>query len=76
MWMDWVGDERAASVHVHQSFCRVLVVGGEVRMFLDEQEVFDPSVDDMASAKRALERAAFRRAGGRLPTAMFATLPG
>jgi hypothetical protein len=68
MWMDWIGDEREASVHVHQAFCRVRVHDGKVHMFIDGREVFDPSVEDMPGARRALERAAFRRSGGRLPT--------
>ncbi len=69
--MDWAGDEHEAEVHVHQRLCRAQVVGGKVRMYIDGREVFDPAVDDMPSAKRSLERAAFRRAGGRLPTALF-----
>lgn len=73
MWMDWIGDEHEASVHVHQSFCRAMVVAGKVHMYIDGREVFDPSVEDMPSARRSLERAAFRRSGGRLPTALFSS---
>lgn len=70
MSMDWVGDLREASARVHLRECQVLVREGRIHMYLDGREVFDPSVEDIASAKRALERAAFRRAGGRLPTAL------
>jgi hypothetical protein len=39
-------------------------------MYLDGRELLDRTVEDVPGAKRALERAAFRRAGGRLPTAL------
>lgn len=70
MSLGWVGTVHEASARVHQRECHVLVREGRIRMYLDGREVFDPSVEDLDSAKRALERAAFRRAGGRLPTAL------
>jgi hypothetical protein len=70
MWLEWNGNEHDASAWVHQCQCRVRIESGKVRMYVDGWEFFDPSVEDMAEAKRTLERAAFRRSGGRSPTAL------
>lgn len=63
MWSFWDGDKNEAVTRVHQSHCRVVIRADGPHLFIEGQRVFDPSAVDMDSAKRALERAAFRRSG-------------
>jgi hypothetical protein len=70
MYLEWSGSDHEASAWVHQRECRVQVEHGKVRMFIDGREFVDPTVADMTDAKRTLERAAFRRSGGRITPAL------
>jgi hypothetical protein len=71
MWLEWNGSEQDATARVYQSLCRVRVVDGKVRMFIDGREFVDPSVEDVPQARRSVERAAFRRSGGHLHTGLY-----
>jgi hypothetical protein len=73
MYLDWSGSGQEASAWVHRRECRVCVEDGKVRMFIDGREFVDPAVADMTDAKRTLERAAFRRSGGHIATALYSS---
>jgi len=64
MWSVWDGDDREAVTWLYQSHCRVIVLADGPHMYIDGRRVLDNTVVDMATAKRALERAAYRRSRG------------
>ena len=73
MYLEWNGGADEASAWVYQRECKVRIEAGKVRMFIDGWEFVDPAVADMTDAKRTLERAAFRRSGGRIQTALHSS---